>query len=82
MLSVSPASSLLDQEVRLETRLEDGEQGFQFWSVCDYQTESRGEFSTASHTPLPGILPITALNGRPFETLMAVVTTTRYDLVK
>ena len=67
VLSVSPASSLLDEEVRvagcgleadsqvrLETRLEDREQGFQFSSVCDYQTDSRGEFSTASQAPLPG----------------------------
>ena len=67
VLSVSPASSLLDQEVRvagwelepgsqvrLETRLEDREQGFDFKSVCDYQTDSRGEFSTASLAPLPG----------------------------
>ena len=67
VLSVSPASSLLDQEVRvagwelepgsqvrLETRLEDREQGFDFKSVCDYQTDSRGEFSTASQAPLPG----------------------------
>ena len=67
VLSVSPASSLLDQEVtvagtglvagsqvRLETRLEDREQGFQFQSVCDYETDDRGVFSTASQAPLPG----------------------------
>ena len=41
-------------QVRLETRLEDREQGFDFKSVCDYQTDSRGEFSTASQAPLPG----------------------------
>ena len=67
VLSVSPASSLLDQEVtvagtglvagsqvRLETRLEDREQGFDFKSVCDYQTDSEGVFSTASQAPLSG----------------------------
>ena len=67
VLSVSPVSSLLDEvvtvagtgleagsQVRLETRLEDREQGFQFKSVCDYQTDSEGVFSTASHLPLPG----------------------------
>ena len=67
VLSVLPASSLLDQEVRLagsglepgsqvrlETRLEDREEGFDFKSVCDYQTDSEGVFSTASQAPLPG----------------------------
>ena len=67
VLSVLPASSLLDQEVtvagsglepgrevRLETSLEDREQGFHFQSVCLYQTEASGTFSTASQPPLPG----------------------------
>ena len=66
VLSVLPASSLLDQEVtvagsglepgrvvRLETSLEDREQGFHFQSVCHYQTDDSGEFSTARQPPLP-----------------------------
>ena len=67
VLSVEPASSLLDEEVtvagselqpgsrvRLETSLEDREQGFQFQSVCLYQTDCSGSFSTASQPPPPG----------------------------
>ena len=67
LLSVWPASSLIDQEVRvtgseleagmrvrLETRLEDSEAGWEFKSLCDYQTDSVGQFSTASQPPLPG----------------------------
>ena len=65
-LLVEPASSLLDEEVtvsgcqlepgsevRLETLLKDREQLFHFQSVCHYQTDDSGEFSTARQPPLP-----------------------------
>ena len=64
MLEVSPASSLLDCQVslagsglepgslvRLEARLEDPSQSWSFQSVSQFQTDERGEFSTASQSP-------------------------------
>ena len=66
LLEVQPASSLLDCEVslsgrelepgavvRLETRLVDRGQHWHFQSVCLYQTDDSGEFSTARQPPLP-----------------------------
>ena len=40
--------------VRLETRLVDPSQHWDFRSVCLYQTDERGQFSTASQPPLAG----------------------------
>ena len=67
MLSVIPARSLLEEEVRvvsvglkprapvrLETRLVEREQGFDFKSVCDFETDDCGVFSTDTVSPLAG----------------------------
>ena len=67
LLEARPASSLLDLQltvagsglepgavVRLDTRLEEPGQTWDFQSVCLYQTDSSGAFSTASQPPLSG----------------------------
>ena len=66
LLEVSPSSSLLDCQVslaasglqpgavvRLETSLVDPSQHWNFQSVCRYQTDQSGLFSTDTHPPLP-----------------------------
>ena len=67
LLEVTPSSSLLDCQVvvagsglepgvvvRLETSLVDPSQHWDFRSVCRYQTDQSGVFSTDTHPPLPG----------------------------
>ena len=53
---VSLAGSGLEPRsvVRLKTRLVDPSQHWDFCSVCLYQTDERGQFSTASQPPLAG----------------------------
>ena len=67
LLEVRPPSSLLDSQVvvagsglepgavvRLETSLVDPSQHWNFQSVCRYQTDQSGVFSTDAQPTLPG----------------------------